>query len=246
MDDQISGKREGIFYSLMAAAFIVPLMIVGLVISMRSFYQCFESYFALFGFYLLAVVFLGDALLYMFILESDERKSPLVKVFTIATGVSLLTLFVALLFLFQGEIIDWDVADHWLSSIIWSLVIDFLLHLLPLLALNHIYKRNTEGHQDMKYRTYGYNYRTDYPSHYSYDDDPDDDPAGDSSSWLDNFDPTRDYYGKHGEFDRNDDSWGTSEYIRQFRNSDPDVDLSDHFDWQERLDAESDGFTEDD
>lgn len=63
-----------------------------------------------------------------------------------------------------------------------------------------------------------------------------------TGSFFDSIDPTKDYYGKHGEFDKNDDSWGTSEYIRQFRNSDPGVKLSDHFDWQELAEAESDGF----
>lgn len=230
-------------YFLLAFAIVWPALVAVLVPGFSGFTSCFESYYALSAFYLLFVVFQGDALLYMFIRESDERKSPLVKGFTIATGVSLFTLFPAFLFIFQGEIADWDVAGRWPLVIILSLALDFILHLLPLLALNHIYKRNTEGHQDMKYRNYRYDYRTDYPSHSTVDYDY---PAGDSSSWLDSFDPTKDYYGKHGEFDRNDDSWGTSEYIRQFRNNDPDVDLSDHFDWQERLEAESDGFTEDD
>lgn len=77
-------------------------------------------------------------------------------------------------------------------------------------------------------------------------DDLDDEPDARDGSIFDTFDPTKDYYGKHGEFDKNDDSWGTSEYIRQFRNNDPDVDLSEHFDWQERAEAESDGFLDDD
>jgi len=69
--------------------------------------------------------------------------------------------------------------------------------------------------------------------------------SGKERSWLDDFDMTKDYYGKHGEFDRNDESRRISEDIQQFHNSDPDADLTDHYYWDDVLDAETDGYLDD-
>lgn len=66
--------------------------------------------------------------------------------------------------------------------------------------------------------------------------------SGGHHDWLDDFDMTKDYYGKHGEFDRYDESRRVSEDIEQFYNCHPDADLSDHYYWDDILDAETDGY----
>lgn len=57
---------------------------------------------------------------------------------------------------------------------------------------------------------------------------------------------TDDYYGKHGEFDINDEARRISEDMQQFHNANPDADLTDHYYWDDVLDAETDGYLEDD
>lgn len=69
--------------------------------------------------------------------------------------------------------------------------------------------------------------------------------SGSRYGWLDDFDMTKDYYGKHGEFDTNDESRRASEDIQQFHNCHPDTDLSDHYYWDDVLDAETDGYLDD-
>ena len=58
----------------------------------------------------------------------------------------------------------------------------------------------------------------------------------------DSHDMTRDYYGKHGEFELNDEALRASEDIRGFHSNYPDTDLSDHYYWEDVLDAETDDF----
>lgn len=65
------------------------------------------------------------------------------------------------------------------------------------------------------------------------------------SSWFDDFNPTKDYYGMHGEFDSNDESRRASEDIQGFHKLFPDEDLSDHYYWEDVLDAETDGYLDD-
>ena len=55
----------------------------------------------------------------------------------------------------------------------------------------------------------------------------------------------KDYIGMHGEFDRNDESRRISEEIQQFHRAHPDADLSEHFYWDDILDAETDGYLDD-
>ena len=68
-------------------------------------------------------------------------------------------------------------------------------------------------------------------------------------SWLDGVwkggQISDDFYGKHGEFDRNDESRRISEDMQQFRSANPDADLSDHYYWDDVCDAETDGYLED-
>ncbi len=69
-------------------------------------------------------------------------------------------------------------------------------------------------------------------------------------SWLDGVwkggQISDDFYGKHGEFDRNDESRRVSEDMQQFRSANPDADLSDHYYWDDVRDADTDGYLEDD
>ena len=46
-------------------------------------------------------------------------------------------------------------------------------------------------------------------------------------------------------FRQYDESRRRSEDIEQFHRSHPDADLSDHYDWEDILDAETDGFLDD-
>ena len=59
----------------------------------------------------------------------------------------------------------------------------------------------------------------------------------DKSPWL---------YGKHGEFDRNDESRRASEDIQQFHGSHKDADLTDQYFWDDILDADTDGYLDSD
>ena len=62
---------------------------------------------------------------------------------------------------------------------------------------------------------------------------------------FDFMDPTKDYYGRHGEFDSNDESRRVSEDIQGFHSQFPDTDLSDHYYWDDVVDAGTDGYLED-
>ena len=48
-----------------------------------------------------------------------------------------------------------------------------------------------------------------------------------------------------GEFDRNDEARRISEDMQQFHRSHPDADLSDHYGWEDVLDAETDDYLDD-
>ena len=68
-------------------------------------------------------------------------------------------------------------------------------------------------------------------------------------SWLDDVwrggQISDDFYGRHGEFDLNDESRRVSEDMQQFHQNHPDADLSDHYFWEDVVDAETDGYLED-
>ena len=68
-------------------------------------------------------------------------------------------------------------------------------------------------------------------------------------SWLDRVmrgeDVCSGFHGHRGEFDRNDEAYRVSDDIRQFHRSHPRADLSDHYFWDDVLDAETDGYLED-
>lgn len=76
---------------------------------------------------------------------------------------------------------------------------------------------------------------------YSYDEEEES-----SSGWFHSKGMTDDYYGKHGEFDINDEARRVSEDIQQFHNTFPDADLTDQYYWDDVLDAETDGYLDKD
>ena len=67
-------------------------------------------------------------------------------------------------------------------------------------------------------------------------------------SWLDDVwsggQVSDEFYGRRGEFDLNDEARRVSEDMEQFHRNHPDADLSDHFFWEDVLDAETDGYLE--
>ena len=60
----------------------------------------------------------------------------------------------------------------------------------------------------------------------------------------DSFDMTKDYIGMHGEFDRNDEDRAICEDMYQMRALDHDADLESHFGWENELNYESDGYSD--
>lgn len=72
-------------------------------------------------------------------------------------------------------------------------------------------------------------------------------PAKPETVFLDRdfWDMTKDYMGKHGEFDYNDEARRISEDIQQFHNANPDADLYEHYYWEDILNAETDGYLDD-
>lgn len=55
-------------------------------------------------------------------------------------------------------------------------------------------------------------------------------------------DPTEDYIGRHGEFDRNDEDRAYCEDMQQMRWANPDVDLEEQFGWENKLNYDSEGY----
>lgn len=149
----------------------------------------------------------------------------------------------------------WDYGENLLASFI----IHFLAPLLPIVVVVGV--SEAKGNSDFG--------TSSYPG-YSYDDSEQDERLDDdllgaaaatglyyaakhhhrhSDSWLDNVMRGRDisdsFIGHHGEFDRNDEARRISEDIQQFHNAHPDADLSDHYNWEDILDAETDGYFDD-
>lgn len=69
-------------------------------------------------------------------------------------------------------------------------------------------------------------------------------------TWLDDVwkggSVSDDFIGHRGEFDLNDEARRVSEDMQQFHYNHPDADLSDHYYWEDVLDADTDGYLEDD
>lgn len=67
-----------------------------------------------------------------------------------------------------------------------------------------------------------------------------------SSGLLGDFDMTRDYIGKHGEFDRNDEERAICEDMFSMKVCDDvsDEDLTEHFGWENKLNYDSEGYSD--
>lgn len=67
-------------------------------------------------------------------------------------------------------------------------------------------------------------------------------------TWLDDVwkggQVSDDFIGHRGEFDLNDEARRVSEDMQQFHYNHPDADLSDHYYWEDVLDADTDGYLE--
>jgi len=62
---------------------------------------------------------------------------------------------------------------------------------------------------------------------------------------CDLFDMTKNYYGKHGEFDRNDEERGICEDMYGMHSDNPDADLEYHYGWENKLNYDTDGYSDD-
>lgn len=222
---QTQHKSRGLlFYILLGVFCIVPLVfyivLLGDVLKTENGMACL--FFALF-----TTVLCVDVLIVYNPKGEMPKKDTLAVVFAILTVVSFFGLAVAFNLLFMDDF-TW-------ATVLLALGMSFLCHVLPGFAVWQIFIGSKK--QDKFSYTY-------HPHTQESEGSENDGKAagGGIDKWIDRFNPTKDYYGMHGEFDKNDDSWGTSEYIRQFRNANPEDDLSDHFDWQEMAEAESDGF----
>jgi len=56
------------------------------------------------------------------------------------------------------------------------------------------------------------------------------------------FDMTKDYIGKHGEFDRNDEDRAICEDMFGMKSQNHDADLESHYGWENKLNYDSDGY----
>lgn len=131
--------------------------------------------------------------------------------------------------------------DHWLVYLL-CLVISGMLHIVPLVALA-IALRIPDWLEKNSSLGGGY-YYADLDSNNDSHEDPGHGTTK-GESWLDSMSMTKNYYGMHGEFDRNDEARRISEDMQQFHYNHPDADLSDHYYWDDVLDAETDGYLDD-
>jgi len=60
----------------------------------------------------------------------------------------------------------------------------------------------------------------------------------------DSFDMTKDYIGKHGEFDRNDEDRAICEDMFGMRSQHHDADLESHYGWENKLNYDLDGYSD--
>ncbi len=149
----------------------------------------------------------------------------------------------------------WDYEENLLPSFL----LHFLVPLLPIVVIvglstdTGVYTASSSSYSNYSYSDSGY------------DDSEEDELLGaaaatglyyaarhhhrQSDSWLDNVmrggDISDSFIGHRGEFDRNDEARRISEDIQQFHYAHPDADLSDHYHWEDILDADTDGYLDD-
>ena len=227
-------SRGALFYILLGAICVVPMALC--VLASRNAFDT-ETCVVYFFIALFVAVAFSDLLLVYNPKGDNPKKDKLAVAFAVLTGISVFGLAAAFFLLFVG-------GQTW-ATVLFALFLSLLCHLVPGFLVWQIFV----GSQRVSgtFRA-GDSQRQDGAFRFWKEGASQDGGAGGSGldKWIASLDPTKDYYGKHGEFARNDDSWGSSEYIRQFHNADPGCDLSDHFDWQEITDAETDGFLDDD
>ena len=62
----------------------------------------------------------------------------------------------------------------------------------------------------------------------------------------DSDDMSRDFFGKHGEFDNNDEMRDICEDMFGMHSQNPDADLEEHYGWENKLNYDGDGYSDDD
>lgn len=218
------------FWLAVAACWVVPLII--LLATFRWSYPCvwprllYKSTWVLFGGALLSWI----PTAYAGFSGKEEKLA----------GILLLSAAVISLFLlpfglgrweFYGSRWDsefglstsWHYLDNWLLS--------FFLHIAPIMGLDELVGGfNTEGPSS----NYDYGHPKTSAGLRG-------ERTGSDVVWK-GGQISDDFYGRHGEFDRNDRARRISEDIQQFHLSHPDADLSDHYQWEDILDAKSDGY----
>ena len=58
----------------------------------------------------------------------------------------------------------------------------------------------------------------------------------------DSSDFTKDFVGKHGEFDRNDEDRDICEDMFGMKSQNPDADLESHYGWENKINYDGDGY----
>jgi len=73
-----------------------------------------------------------------------------------------------------------------------------------------------------------------------------DSSSSNSSDLLGDSDMTKDYIGRHGEFDRNDEERAICEDMFSMKVCDgvSDEDLTEHFGWENKLNYDSEGYSD--
>ena len=113
-------------------------------------------------------------------------------------------------------------------------------------AIHFIFAKIAGGEYDKGPKSVRMSLESSYDGSYIDDSPSYTDPTDSYRSIMDYPEISDDFYGKHGEFDLNDESRRVSEDIQQFHRSHPDADLSDHYYWDDILDAETDGYLDED
>lgn len=139
---------------------------------------------------------------------------------------------------YDREWLGIDPFDWWEFYIIIALVV----YISSFYAIHFIFAKIAGGEYDKGPKSVRVSLPSDYGDSYIDDSPSYTDPVEPYMSIMDYPEISDDYYGKHGEFDINDESRRVSEDIQQFHRSHPDADLSDHYYWDDILDAETDGY----
>lgn len=164
--------------------------------------------------------------------------------------------FILSFFVLPFGMCEWDVSKHTgavEASVMWdygtSFLLSFLAHMIPgimLLHLAHPGNHPADQPSTRKVKPWDTGRMADWQEAER--------KARRSSglgytgwdSWVEDLwnggGVSGDYYGHRGEFDLNDEARRVSEDMQQFHNNHRDADLSDHYYWEDVLDAETDDY----